>query len=105
VWKHFTDLFDYLPMTALVEERIFCLHGGLSPSIDTLDHAKNLDRSVGSQCAAVGRQSRASPVWGGDSRQGCALAVVIWVQARVSSNEAEGALGLPPEVRWSFGQG
>jgi diadenosine tetraphosphatase ApaH/serine/threonine PP2A family protein phosphatase len=44
VWKLFTDLFDYLPMTALVEDRIFCLHGGLSPSIDTLDHAKNLDR-------------------------------------------------------------
>merc|ERR1719399_454737 len=36
VSKYFTDLFDYLPMTALVENKIFCLHGGLSPSIDTL---------------------------------------------------------------------
>lgn len=44
VWKHFTDTFDYLPMTAVVAERIFCLHGGLSPSIDTLDHARDLDR-------------------------------------------------------------
>jgi len=44
VWKYFTDLFDYLPMSALVEDRIFCLHGGLSPSIDTLDHARALDR-------------------------------------------------------------
>lgn len=44
VWKFFTDTFDYLPMTALVAERIFCLHGGLSPSIDTLDHARDLDR-------------------------------------------------------------
>lgn len=44
VWKAFTDLFDYLPMTALVEDKIFCLHGGLSPSIDTLDHARALDR-------------------------------------------------------------
>jgi serine/threonine-protein phosphatase 2A catalytic subunit len=44
VWKHFTDTFDYLPMTAVVEDRIFCLHGGLSPSIDTLDHARDLDR-------------------------------------------------------------
>uniref|UniRef100_A0A0A9Z4R3 protein-serine/threonine phosphatase n=1 Tax=Lygus hesperus TaxID=30085 RepID=A0A0A9Z4R3_LYGHE len=34
VWKYFTDLFDYLPLTALVEKQIFCLHGGLSPSID-----------------------------------------------------------------------
>ena len=44
VWKHFTDTFDYLPMTAVIADRIFCLHGGLSPSIDTLDHARDLDR-------------------------------------------------------------
>ena len=31
VWKYFTDLFDYLPLTAVVENQIFCLHGGLSP--------------------------------------------------------------------------
>ena len=31
-------------MTAVVADRIFCLHGGLSPSIDTLDHARDLDR-------------------------------------------------------------
>jgi serine/threonine-protein phosphatase 2A catalytic subunit len=37
VWKYFTDLFDYLPVTAVVEDQIFCLHGGLSPSIDTLE--------------------------------------------------------------------
>jgi serine/threonine-protein phosphatase 2A catalytic subunit len=44
VWKLFTDLFDYFPLTALVEHSIFCLHGGLSPSIDTLDHVRQLDR-------------------------------------------------------------
>lgn len=44
VWKYFTDLFDYFPLTALVENHIFCLHGGLSPSIDTLDHIRQLDR-------------------------------------------------------------
>ena len=44
VWKMFTDLFDYLPLTALIDDQIFCLHGGLSPSIDTLDHIRQLDR-------------------------------------------------------------
>lgn len=44
VWKLFTDLFDYFPLTAVVDNSIFCLHGGLSPSIDTLDHVRQLDR-------------------------------------------------------------
>lgn len=44
VWQHFTSLFDYVPLTAVVENNIFCLHGGLSPSIDTLDQIKQLDR-------------------------------------------------------------
>ncbi|KAJ6849217.1 serine/threonine-protein phosphatase PP2A catalytic subunit [Iris pallida] len=44
VWKIFTDLFDYFPLTALVESEFFCLHGGLSPSIETLDNIRNFDR-------------------------------------------------------------
>ncbi|KAI5059125.1 hypothetical protein GOP47_0025444 [Adiantum capillus-veneris] len=44
VWKCFTDLFDFLPLTALIESQIFCLHGGLSPSLDTLDHIRALER-------------------------------------------------------------
>lgn len=44
IWKFFTELFDYLPLTAVVENQYFCLHGGLSPSIDTLDQIRHLDR-------------------------------------------------------------
>ncbi|XP_049852363.1 serine/threonine-protein phosphatase 2A catalytic subunit beta isoform-like [Schistocerca gregaria] len=44
VWKYFTDMFDYLPLTALIDTRIFCLHGGLSPHIETLDGIRMLDR-------------------------------------------------------------
>lgn len=44
VWKYFTDAFDYLPLTALIEDAIFCLHGGLSPTIDKLDQIRVLDR-------------------------------------------------------------
>jgi serine/threonine-protein phosphatase 2A catalytic subunit len=44
VWKYFTDTFDYLPLTAVVDNRIFCLHGGLSPSIQTLDEVNQLSR-------------------------------------------------------------
>lgn len=44
VWKYFTDLFDLLPLSAIVENKIFSLHGGLSPSLDTLDQVRQLDR-------------------------------------------------------------
>jgi diadenosine tetraphosphatase ApaH/serine/threonine PP2A family protein phosphatase len=44
VWRHFTDLFDHLPLSAVVENSVFCLHAGLSPSLDTLDHVRVLDR-------------------------------------------------------------
>ena len=43
-WKYFTDLFDYLPLTSIIENKIFCVHAGLSPEIETLDHIKVLDR-------------------------------------------------------------
>ncbi|KAK4537948.1 hypothetical protein CDCA_CDCA15G3973 [Cyanidium caldarium] len=44
VWKYFTDMFDYMPLTALIDNTILCLHGGLSPSVDTLDQIRALDR-------------------------------------------------------------
>lgn len=44
VWKLLTDLFDYMPLAAIVENQIFCLHGGLSPSLETLDEIKHLQR-------------------------------------------------------------
>eukprot|EP00928_Gymnodinium_smaydae_P081001 TRINITY_DN64589_c0_g1_i1.p1 TRINITY_DN64589_c0_g1~~TRINITY_DN64589_c0_g1_i1.p1 ORF type:complete len:314 (-),score=52.31 TRINITY_DN64589_c0_g1_i1:81-1022(-) len=44
VWKYFTDLFDYLPLTALVENSIFLQHGGLSPNIEYLDDVRKIDR-------------------------------------------------------------
>lgn len=44
VWKYFTDAFDYLPLTALIDDAIFCLHGGLSPNVDKLDAIRALNR-------------------------------------------------------------
>ena len=43
-WKALTDVFDYLPLTAVVESEVFCLHGGLSPTLDTLAHIRSIDR-------------------------------------------------------------
>ena len=33
----FNDVFDYLPLGAIVDDKVFCIHGGLSPHIRTID--------------------------------------------------------------------
>ncbi|KAH7830714.1 putative Serine/threonine-protein phosphatase PP2A-2 catalytic subunit [Monocercomonoides exilis] len=44
VWRYCTEIFDYLSLSALVDDRIFCVHGGLSPSLTTLDQIRVIDR-------------------------------------------------------------
>lgn len=44
VWKLLTDLFDYLPVSALVDGKIFCMHGGLSPAITEIQQINQADR-------------------------------------------------------------
>jgi len=44
VWRYCTEIFDYLSLSALIDDKIFCVHGGLSPSINTLDQIRAIDR-------------------------------------------------------------
>lgn len=44
VWKFCTDLFDYMPLAAMIDDKILCVHGGLSHSINKISEIKNLDR-------------------------------------------------------------
>ncbi|XP_033252470.1 serine/threonine-protein phosphatase PP-Y-like [Drosophila miranda] len=43
-WRQFTDCFDCFPVAAVVANRIFCCHGGLSPSLESLNQIRNLAR-------------------------------------------------------------
>src|SRR5713226_3252735 len=44
VWRYCTEIFDYLPLASIIDDKVFCVHGGLSPSISTLDEIKVIDR-------------------------------------------------------------
>ena len=44
VWRYCTDIFDYLSLSAIIDNRILCVHGGLSPTITTVDQIRTIDR-------------------------------------------------------------
>ena len=64
VWTYFTDMFDFLTLSVVIDDQIFCVHGGtfslqvsyrrlilyspgLSPSIHSIDQIKVVDRFRG----------------------------------------------------------
>lgn len=47
IWKTFIDVFNTLPIAAIVASKIFCVHGGLSPSLSTMDDVRRIERPTG----------------------------------------------------------
>lgn len=44
LWKIFSDTFNCLPAAALIDEKILCMHGGLSPELKDLQQIADLTR-------------------------------------------------------------
>ncbi|TEB32049.1 Metallo-dependent phosphatase [Coprinellus micaceus] len=44
VWRWCCEVFDYLALGAIVDGRVFCVHGGLSPNLQTVDQIRAIDR-------------------------------------------------------------
>lgn len=44
IWKLFTDTFNCMPVAGLVEERILCMHGGISPEMKSLEQIHKILR-------------------------------------------------------------
>jgi serine/threonine-protein phosphatase PP1 catalytic subunit len=46
LWERFTDVFMWLPIAAIISDRIFCVHGGLSPELHDLSQIEKLTRPL-----------------------------------------------------------
>jgi len=44
LWKQFCDVFNCMSVCALIDEKIMCMHGGLSPEIGNFDQVRRLVR-------------------------------------------------------------
>jgi len=40
VWRCCCEVFDYLALGALIDGRVFCIHGGLSPNLISIDEVR-----------------------------------------------------------------
>jgi len=43
-WKNFIDVFNTLPIAAVINDKIFCIHGGLSPHLNDLKQIEQFKR-------------------------------------------------------------
>ncbi|VDP15792.1 unnamed protein product [Onchocerca flexuosa] len=46
LWQMFQDVFNNLPFCCLIAEKIFCMHGGLSPKLTSWDQLMHIERPV-----------------------------------------------------------
>ena len=44
IWKSFAELFNYLPVAAIIDDKILCMHGGLSPELKNIQSISDISR-------------------------------------------------------------
>ena len=44
IYKLFSDCFNWLPISAIVDDKILCMHGGISPDLNSLDKIRKIVR-------------------------------------------------------------
>lgn len=44
LWKHFIRVFNVLPIAAVVSGKIFCVHGGISPEMTSIEQVNGIRR-------------------------------------------------------------
>ena len=44
IWKMFNTVFSYMPVSALIEDKILCMHGGISPELNDIQDINKIKR-------------------------------------------------------------
>eukprot|EP00056_Hartaetosiga_gracilis_P016375 m.4844 g.4844 ORF g.4844 m.4844 type:complete len:304 (+) comp4024_c0_seq1:89-1000(+) len=68
-WRYCTQVFDLLSISALVDGKVMCVHGGLSPDVPTIDQIRTIERAVeiphnGPFCDLVWSDPEDIAMWG-----------------------------------------
>lgn len=45
-WQRLNTLFNWLPLAALIEEKVLCMHGGIGRSINSIEQIEELQRPL-----------------------------------------------------------
>ncbi|XP_072951192.1 serine/threonine-protein phosphatase BSL3 isoform X1 [Typha angustifolia] len=53
VWHRINRLFNWLPLAALIEKKIICMHGGIGRSINHIEQIENLQRPISMEAGSV----------------------------------------------------
>ena len=53
VWRRFNELFEWLPLAAVIEDRICCMHGGIGRSLTHISQINDLKRPLNMENGGV----------------------------------------------------
>ncbi|KAG8644122.1 serine/threonine-protein phosphatase BSL3 [Manihot esculenta] len=53
VWHRINRLFNWLPLAALIEKKIICMHGGIGRSINHVEQIENLQRPISMEAGSI----------------------------------------------------
>lgn len=75
LWKNFVDCFNCMPVAAIIEDRILCMHGGLSPDLVSIEQINAIVRptdipDTGLLCDLLWADPESSVKMWGESERG-----------------------------------
>ena len=46
IWMRFCEVFEYLPIACTISSKIFCVHGGLCPDLNSIEQIRGLKKPI-----------------------------------------------------------